>query len=731
MRKNIVFPYGTHIYREPSLPIEELKKDMKVIKKLGFNMVKIQESWALDEEREGEINLSKVEKLIIEAKAFDLKIYFGVTMEQVPAWLWRKYPDCRVVYNTGEPHNDPTQYLVPADGKPGPCWDHPEVRKAGETFIEKLAGELGKYKNIIAWNVWQEVGFWPMFPGKLDFCYCPYTLSKFRKWLRGEYGSLKKLNETWKTGYREWEEIEPPRFHPQVPSWIDWRYYMDDIYLPGAVKWKVEAFKKSDPFKRPVFCHVSSPYIGQGLDWRISKMADFYGSSCYPGWGCGNEWDKGYPERGGSFSKERATLCEIWNNISLKFDYIRSASNGKEFWAAEFQGGPVVSFLHRGRIPSSEDIRRWVLSALSTGISGLSFWNHRAEIFWQEAYGFGLLDTEGETSERAEEAGRIAKAINKYPYLFVKGKIPSSEVAILINENLYHFLEATPFNEEKATSHLVHTIRGIYRFLWEEGIWVDFIESEEMKEKRLAGYKVIILPFPISLDNKLAEGLKSYLKKGGIVISECCPGRYDKYGFARKGEFIEEAEEIFGVKHKEIFYVKQPGKPLWMFREWSYGESVPSTYLSGTGIFKGYSIFPNLYIETYNSINGIPVFKYGEDTCGVMKKYGKGTAYLIGTFLGHSILTYEDRKTRKFLIELFNKCGVKSWKIGKLLLRKKIFEKEEAWFLINPTADSISQNIDLTSFTKAEDLLEDTINKDKAIEVPPFSVRVLILERGR
>ena len=39
------FPYGTHIYRVPSRPIQELKKDMVLLKKLGFNMVKIQESW--------------------------------------------------------------------------------------------------------------------------------------------------------------------------------------------------------------------------------------------------------------------------------------------------------------------------------------------------------------------------------------------------------------------------------------------------------------------------------------------------------------------------------------------------------------------------------------------------------------------------------------------------------------------------------------------------------------
>ena len=108
-----IFPFGTHFYREPSRPMKELKRDMRIVKRLGFNMIKMQESWCIDEKREGEINLEKIEELIEEAEKLDLYIYFGVTMEQAPAWLWKKYPDCRMVYSTGEKHEDPTQYLLP------------------------------------------------------------------------------------------------------------------------------------------------------------------------------------------------------------------------------------------------------------------------------------------------------------------------------------------------------------------------------------------------------------------------------------------------------------------------------------------------------------------------------------------------------------------------------------------------------------------------------------------
>ena len=37
IKRKDIFPFGTHFYREPALPLEELKRDMRTMKKLGFN----------------------------------------------------------------------------------------------------------------------------------------------------------------------------------------------------------------------------------------------------------------------------------------------------------------------------------------------------------------------------------------------------------------------------------------------------------------------------------------------------------------------------------------------------------------------------------------------------------------------------------------------------------------------------------------------------------------------
>ena len=251
-----IFPFGTHVYREPHLPLEPFRHDFPILKKLGFNMIKIQEVWASDERREGEIDLSNVLHVIADARQNRLRVYFGVTMENAPAWLWRKYPDATMVYETGEPHGDPTQYVLPDDGKPGPCWHHPQARAAGIRFVEAVARDVGKHDNIEIWNVFQEIGLWRERPGHLGLCYCQYTLPAFRAWLRTRYGSLDDLNTVWRSGYGDWDEIDPPRFSPKVPSTIDFRYFMDDVYLSDSVRWKADAFRRSDPMHRPVLAHV-------------------------------------------------------------------------------------------------------------------------------------------------------------------------------------------------------------------------------------------------------------------------------------------------------------------------------------------------------------------------------------------------------------------------------------------------------------------------------------------
>lgn len=725
-----IFPYGTHVYREPHLPLEQLRHDFPILKRLGFTMIKIQEVWANDEQREGEIDLSNVSRVVSDARQNGLRVYFGITMETAPAWLWKKFPDANLVYETGQPENDPTQYVLPADGKPGPCWNHPGARAAATRFIEVVGREIGKYDNIEVWNVWQEVGFWPMRPGHLGFCFCPYTLPEFRKWLRARYGSLQNLNRTWKSAYGDWEEIHPPRFAPQVPPTIDWRYFMDDVYLSAALTFKGDAFRRSDPMHRPILAHVGGPTYGGAREWRFAKVLDVLGSSCYPGWTAFNEWDAKRPTAGKPIPRFTGLEHELWEGIMMRFDYLRSSKLDGEIWTAELQSGPLIEGLNmHGRDPDPADTRRWILGCLAAGARGICFWNHRPEIFWQEGYGFGLLNWGSDTSPRAEEAGRLSQVVNAHKDLFTRGEHPQPEVAILVSEDLYHFLQADP---SRGLQHYVYTIRGIYKCLWDEGIPVAFLDPGQLR-KGANTYKALILPFPVVLGREVIDALRGYVTNGGTLISEACPGRFSNFGMASVGSYMAAPVlELFGVKQKRVGLIREPNDgSKWTGVATSYGDTLEYRQLSGQGDFSIFKVTPAYYLQTFIPSKAAPILMYEDQVAGCLNSYGKGKACLIGTLLGHGELAYADPDNRAFLAAILSRAAVKPEKVGKLNRRRRVFGNHTAWFLFNNTNESLEESASLAGFKSVQDLLGENLPRVSGgvrVKVEPAGVRCLILE---
>jgi hypothetical protein len=607
-----------------------------------------------------------------------------------------------MVYENGQPHNDPTQYLLPADAKPGPCWHHPGARVAGVRFVETLGREIGKYDNILVWNVWQEIGFWPMRPGHLGLCYCPNTLREFRLWLREKYHTLPELNRTWLTAYGDWDEIDPPRMFSMLPPYVDFRYFMDDVYLSSVLRWRAEAFRRSDPMHRRILAHMGEATVSGTPEWRYAEQLDILGSSCYPAWVDAGEWDADRPKAGKPVPKLAGLNHELWELVLMRYDYIRSASRTGEIWTAELQGGPISVGQDLGRVPDASDIRRWVLGCLSGGVRGLCFWNHRAERMWQEQYGFGLLDGESEHTPRADEASLLAKAIAPHAEFFTRSEVPKAGVALVMNEDLRHFAEGTKFNVK---DHLIYTIRGIYKAIWDQGIRCDFIEAGDIGTAG-KNYKVLIQPFALALGEDVTQAYQTYVRDGGVLICEATPGRLGRYGYGFATEMGPGIAELFGAAHKQVVTVREPhdgGK--WTGADRTYGDSVEYRDLLGSGEATGLSVVPAYHLQTLTLTTGKALLMSRDDVAGCVNQLGNGRAYLIGTLLGHAVLAYDDNRNGAFLTHLLARAGVKPDNAGKLRRRRRVLGDQAAWFLFNTTGAPVEEVVPLENFNSARDLL--------------------------
>lgn len=724
----LIFPFGAKVFRNPNPPIAELPRDFRILRHLGFTMIKIQEVWAYDERREGEIDLSTVERIVADARQSGLRVLFTVTMECAPAWLWQKYPDASFVYETGEAHNDPTQSVQPADGKPGPCWHHPGVRESAIRFIEHVGREIGKYDNIQAWNVWQEIGFWPMRPGHLGLCYCHNTLPEFRKWLRSRYESLENLNAAWRSPYGDWEEVEPPRFGTAVPAIIDWRYFMDDVYLAMVVKLKSEAFRRSDPLGRPTLAHISmSPDFGSSSPWRYAEGVDVFGISCYPPWTGFDPWDFDAPVPGKAVPRFNGLYHELWENVMMKSDYIRSSKRDRNTWTAELQGGPITEGLDRRRVPDAADIRRWALANLACGMRGICFWNQRPDIYWQDGYGFSLLDWGSDTTPRAVEACRISRAVNAHAQLFAQGVHPEPGVALVINEDLWHFAQNSVSNVRE---HLTYTIRGIWKSLWDQGVPVGFIDAGDIPSDASV-VKVLILPFPVALGGRVIKALTSYVRSGGTVISEACPGRFDEFGMGYEGGMSPGVPELFGSKHRQVVLIGEPnGGAKWTGTPRSYGDFVEYRDLVGSGDFKRFLISPAYYLQTLEPTTATPIFLWGDEVAACENRMGQGRALLVGTLLGHNSAAYNDRRNGAFLVAILKQAGVLPDRVGNLVRRRRVLGDHQAWFFFNITQHPVGEEIPVAGFKSVKDLLGGDLrmSQDRVqLKVESLDIRCLLL----
>jgi beta-galactosidase len=712
----------------------ELKRDMEIVRKKGFNLIKLQENWMLDEGTEGKIDLSKYHELIEYANLLDMGVYLGLTCEQAPNWLWEKHPDCAMELHNGLRVAFHAQSTLRADGKPGPCYDHPGAMADQLRFITALVGDLGRHENIVVWNTWQEIGYWSEnFVGG-HVCYCPHTLRFFREWLSGLYeGDIKQLNRHWNVYYASFDSIEPDRCEQVVciPQQFYFRYFMNNVQIPRILRARYETIRAADPLGRPIFAHKGSMDIASGADWAYARTQDFLGVSNYPAWGCGHHWDD--HRQGKRLDRHEALLTEMWDNLALRIDYLRSASKeGVPIWAAEFQGGPVSTDFHIGRVPDVRDIRRWMLTALGAGVTAISFWITRAEIMAPETNGFALLDSEGDSTERLEEAARIGSALQQYPLLFSRGTKPLGEAAILVDEWKYQLLQRMTFAPEV---HL-YDLRGWYRILWNNGISCDFVEASLLSEGGVKNYKTVIVPMPLSMSDAVAEKLLELVKNGTNVILEGGCGRLNEIGFAVRGQINPFIRDALGIRVEHLAMVREPAvQERWSQPERTWGEYEEAGFVCGQGSLAGLKIRANIFVETYRlSGDGSQVcFTWNGKIAGVVNSVGKGKLWLLGTCLGPNGTAYIEASLQGELRKLLYCWGITPEYTGKLLIQKRIHHKQQAWFITNPTEEPVTETIPIPKGYTAKDLLAVAGGKNQGknsvtVTVDPLDVKLLILE---
>jgi len=507
------FVFGIQYYRYPNPQRDDWQKDLENIKSHGMDYVKIWILWNRAEPKEGVFDFTLEKELCRLAADTGLKVIAQIILETAPHWAFRKYADSLYVDQTGRPEG-PEQPPEFPDGWPGLCYDSRAARAAAERFMRKTAEEFKDLPNIFAWDVWNEplneaarAYLWHVggpFAVWKKFCYCGHSMMKFREWLKTRYGSIQTLNKAWGTGYTDFNEIQPPRA-PRVRygPWISWRLFVSDS-MAEKMRWRAMVFREIDP-SRMVVSHSAStstsyanPEFWEGCDdWKLARHVDMYGTSFYMA------------------AADPAERMQI-------FDGIRSCCEGKPFWIEEMQNSPVGGFL----LPPTSNRDIWLswIMALASGTSGILYWQWRNERWGTEGPYFGCTKPDGSPGAGAERAKKLSALLTKIGDNLNACKVPTY-TAVYHDPKIFHYCwvgvhSMWGFEFPQYRELPKECVSGAYKLAWDLDAQSRFVNGEVLQRKDLQGVSTLIMPFPVLIERKVADILKSFVNDGGNLIAE-------------------------------------------------------------------------------------------------------------------------------------------------------------------------------------------------------------------
>ncbi|MBI2437489.1 MAG: hypothetical protein HYV36_01565, partial [Lentisphaerae bacterium] len=189
--------------------------------------------------------------------------------------------------------------------------------------------------------------------------------------------------------------------------------------------------------------------------------------------------------------------------------------------------------------------------------------------------------------------------------------------------------------------------------------------------------------------------------------------------------------QLFGVRQENFTMVREPdGGAIWSPPPRTWGEYLPATMLEGIGVLAGHRLRANVYIETFTVQGSEPCLMYGAQVAGVRRALGKGTAILLGTYLGHNGAAYPDESTRSAVAALLRSAGVAGNNVGRLLVRRRAISGKEAWLFTNPTERPVTETISVSGWKRVEDLLGEQLPRNGdciSLSVNSLDVRALVL----
>ena len=503
--------FGTAYYPE-HWPEERWPEDIRLMQAAGFTVVRMAEfAWSTMEPSAGEFDFDWLERAIGLLAEKGISSVLGTPTAAPPAWLVQKYPDLLAVDENGQ--------RVQFGNRCHFCVNSPEFHAAAQHIVEAMAKRFGENANIIGWQIDNEYNC---------VCYCGCCQGLFQQYLKEKFGSLDTLNDHWATRYwsetySAWEQIPLPIGYHNPGLMLEFKHFITGSYCKFQ-KMQLDILRQYLP-PGVWATHNFMGWHGGYDHYEIARDLDIASWDWYVGTGHHDHLTSG-----------------------VMHDLVRGFKR-RNFWLMETQPGhvnwsPVNNELNKG------EARVMAWHAVAHGAEAVLYWQWRSAIGGQEQYHGTLIDQSGQPRPLYEEVQQLGQDFKATSDLLA-GSAVKADVALL---NCYDSRWSIQWQRHHGEFDYVIHFNSYYRPLAVRNVNVDVISADEP----LDGYRLVIAPALLILNENRVEHLKEFVKRGGFLILTLRTGMKDRFNALLPTRQPGPLAELAGVEVEDYYALQSP-----------------------------------------------------------------------------------------------------------------------------------------------------------------------------
>ena len=580
------FLYGGD-YNPEQWPEDTWANDIQVFKQAHLNSATINVfSWALLEQREGEYDFSKLDKIVKELSDANFDIVLATATAAMPAWMFKKYPDVARVDYQGRRHVFGQRHNF--------CSNSKNYQVLASKLVKKIVSRYYKNPHIKVWHVNNEYG---------GNCYCDNCQNTFRDWLKYKYKNLETLNKAWNMNVwshriYDWDEIVVP--NELGDAWgaegtetivsalsLDYLRFQSESLLK-LFKMEKAIIKKYDPVALVTTNFHALP--NKLLDYqKWAKEQDIISYDSYPSYNMP--------------TYQSAFLYDLMRSLKHQPFMLMESTPAQVNWQ------PYSPLKRPGQMAATE------LQAVAHGADTVQFFQLKQAIGGSEKFHSAVISHSQRTDTRVfKEVTELGEKLEKTGSTILGSKT-KAKVGIVFDWNNFWSYEYI----DGITQDLdyVESILDYYKQFYKRNIPTDIISVDD----DFSQYDLVVAPVLYMIKSGLAEKIDQYVKRGGNFVASYLSGIVNENDSVYLGGYPGPLKDVLGIWVEESDAVI-PGQKI--------------TVSLDSNNYQANLICDLLHLEGAHALGNYNSEFYKETPAVSENKWGKGTSWYIGTQLDES-----------------------------------------------------------------------------------------------